>query len=76
MNFTLLLGDEPMGTSALEHFDSDMGVARGKFFPLPAYEVVRKVFHRYSAALAETSAGAPDAESVASFYDERDALPL
>lgn len=39
--FEILAGGVVIGYSELEHGDSPMGVASGKFFPLPAYESIQ-----------------------------------
>ncbi len=76
MTFTVLLGDQPLGTSNLERFDPGMGVASGRFSPLPAYEAVRPLFRRYAEALAVDASGTDDQAALTAFYQERDTLPL
>jgi hypothetical protein len=76
VNFTVLLGSQPIGTSSLEHSDPGMGVAWGRFRPLPAYETVRPLFRRFFDATEAPSDEAVKAEKLATFFAERDSLPL
>jgi hypothetical protein len=76
MNVTVLLGDRPIGTSCLEHFAPGMGVASGRFRPLPAYGAVRPLFRRFFDAAEDASTNVLRAGELASFYTERDSLPL
>ena len=41
-DYTILASGTPVGQSRLESGDPPMGVASGRFMPLPAYEKIRK----------------------------------
>jgi hypothetical protein len=68
-------GDQPVGTSRLEHADPSMGIAFGRFYPLPAYESVRPVFLLFTQALGVTRAQT-DRMRLDQYYQARDALHL
>lgn len=67
--FRLMVGDQEVGRSALEHLDSGMAVATGEFTPSPGYATVASLFRRLSDAMearADTS----------ELFAARDALTL
>jgi hypothetical protein len=73
-DFLIVCEGEAIGSSDLEARDPGMGTARGRFFPLPAYDRVRHVFRIF--AESQHSTGAADADKVSKYYSARDQLHL
>ncbi len=74
--YVVYVGDEPLGSSFLEHRDPNMGVAFGVFAPAPAYERIRWVFRLFAEAQPANANQEADAAKLSRYYSERDKLNL
>jgi hypothetical protein len=75
MTYRIMHHGQLIGTSDLEFRDSGMAVAFGRFRPLPAYDAVRPVLLRFTAAQRDSGQLADD-QAIADYYAARDALEL
>lgn len=73
MNYVIHCADEPIGTLVESAADRSMGVIRGRFVPLTAYEKVRPIFRLFAQAAWTQPT---DEDLLHRYYRERDALPL
>jgi len=74
MRHTLRLNNVIVGHSELEHADSSLGRAYGRFRPGLGYDLIQPVFRLY--AEAAPGEGARDEAKLARYYKARDQLPL
>jgi hypothetical protein len=75
MTYQLWLESTLLGTSPLSQIDRCAGIAYGPFAPTEAYDLVRPVFHLFTAANGLPTP--PErAEARARYYQARDALRL
>jgi hypothetical protein len=65
-----------IGASLLEKGDEPMGIAFGRFDPLPAYEELRPIFRLFTEAMPETSRQSWDEAKRASYWQANDTLDL
>jgi hypothetical protein len=74
--YHILSHGQLIGSSPLEYGDEPMGIAFGRFDPLPAYEELRPIFRLYTEAVPETSRQSWDEAKLAAYWQAYDALDL